>query len=350
MSEGGDKTEQPTPKRLREAREKGNVVHSKEVSSTALILAMFWYLWVSLPDTVEKLKQMILLPVPFMAAPFGQALDATLEGLIWIAITLTIPPLGVAIVIGFFSSFLQTGPLLASESVKPDLKKLNPIEGLKKIFSKKNLIEVLKSLIKIFFIGWVLYQVVAGGLDELLKSPWCGMNCLLGVMGAQLRRLVVDTAPVFLIIAGVDYFLQRRLYMKDMMMSKDEVKREYKEMEGDPHIKGKRRQLSQELLTNDTLQKTRKATVLVTNPHHVAVALFYEAEKTPLPVVLAKGENLIAKRMIEIAREEGIPIMGNVPLARALLENGQLNQYIPSDLIEPVAEVLRWVAQLAPPR
>ncbi|CAK0770674.1 Yop proteins translocation protein U [Gammaproteobacteria bacterium] len=350
MSEGGEKTEQPTSKRLREAREKGNVIHSKEVSSAALTVAMLWYLLVSMANLVEQMKQLILLPASFTAVPFHQALAEVLEGLTWSAVLILMPLLGVALVVSILGNFLQTGPLLALESIKPDLKKLNPIEGLKKIFSKKNLIEILKSMIKIFFIGWIVYLVVIEGLDELLKSPLCGMNCLIGIMGAQLRRLVVDTAPVFLVIAAVDYFLQRRMFMKDMMMSKDEVKREYKEMEGDPQIKGKRRQLSQELLTSDTLQNTRKATVLVTNPRHIAVALLYESEKTPLPMVLAKGENLIAKRMIEIAREEGIPVMENVPLAHALLENGLINQYIPSDLIEPVAEVLRWVAQLERPR
>ncbi|MEI6414694.1 MAG: type III secretion system export apparatus subunit SctU [Pseudomonadota bacterium] len=345
-NEGGEKTEQPTSKRLREAREKGNVVHSKEVSSSALTLAMLWYLLVFLPDLMEQMKQLILIPAAHTASPFGQALAATLDGMLWAAFLMVLPLLGVAIVASILGNFLQTGPLMAFESIKPDLKKLNPIEGMKKIFSTKNLIEVFKSLIKIFFIGWIIYQVVIDSLDELVKSPMCGMSCLLGTMGAQLRQLVIKTAPVFVVIAAVDYFLQRRMYLKDMMMSKDEVKREYKEMEGDPQIKGQRRQLSQEILNSNTMQKTRKATVLVTNPRHIAIALFYESDKTPLPMVLAKGENLIAKRMMEIAREEGIPIMENVPLARALLENGLVDQYIPADLIEPVAEVLKWVAQL----
>ena len=129
-------------------------------------------------------------------------------------------------------------------------------------------------------------------------------------------------------------------------MSKDEVKREYKEMEGDPQIKGKRKQLHQEMLSQNTLGNVRKAKVLVTNPTHYAVALDYEKDRTPLPVILANGEGFLAQRMMQVAREEGIPIMRNVPLARSLFENGTENAYIPKDLIGPVAEVLRWVQSL----
>ena len=129
-------------------------------------------------------------------------------------------------------------------------------------------------------------------------------------------------------------------------MTKDEVKREYKEMEGDPHIKGKRKQLHQEMLAQNTLSNVRKAKVIVTNPTHFAVALDYEKDRTPLPVILAKGEGLMARRMVEIAREEGIPVMQNVPLARSLFAEGTENAYIPKELIGPVAEVLRWVQSL----
>ena len=152
---------------------------------------------------------------------------------------------------------------------------------------------------------------------------------------------------VYVVIALADFGYQRFAYKKDLMMSKDEVKREYKESEGDPHIKGHRKHLHQELMMSGMVEKTRKASVVVTNPTHFAVALYYDDDKTPLPIVLAKGADLIAKRMIEIAREEGIPVMQNIPLARALYANAQLDQYIPSDLLEPVAEVLRVVRQVA---
>jgi type III secretion protein U len=149
-----------------------------------------------------------------------------------------------------------------------------------------------------------------------------------------------------MIIAAFDYFLQYRQHMNGLMMSKDEIKREYKEMEGDPHIKSKRKQFHQELLMEDTSGRVRKSSVLVTNPTHIAIAILYDAEETPLPMVLAKGEGYLAERMIAIAKEEGIPIMQNVPLARSLHAEAPVDQYIPSSLIEPIAEVLRWVQSL----
>jgi type III secretion protein U len=164
--------------------------------------------------------------------------------------------------------------------------------------------------------------------------------------GSLFASLIFRVAPVFLAVAAFDYFFQRWQYVKGLRMSKDEVKREYKEMEGDPQIKGKRKQLHQEMAMSNTLANVRKAQVVVTNPTQVAVALMYDEEKTPLPVIVGMGEGQLARRIVEIAREEGIPVMQNVPLARALLQDGVENEYIPADLIKPVAEVLLWVQSL----
>ncbi len=158
---------------------------------------------------------------------------------------------------------------------------------------------------------------------------------------------MVNVAVVYLVVGIADIAWQRFSYKKELMMTKDEVKREYKESEGDPHIKGARKHLHQELMMSGTVEKTRKASVVVTNPTHIAIALHYDDEKTPLPMVLAKGTDLVARRIIEIAHEEGIPVMQNIPLARALNEHAQVDQYVPTELLEPVAEVLRVVRQLA---
>ncbi len=159
-------------------------------------------------------------------------------------------------------------------------------------------------------------------------------------------RRVLVSAGVFCVIAAADWCFQKWQFNKQHMMSKEEVKREFKESEGDPLIKGKRKQLHQEMIAQNQIANVRKAKVLVTNPTHFAVALDYEKDRTPLPVILAKGQGVLAQRMIETAREEGIPIMRNVPLARSLYEQGTENAYIPQDLIGPVAEVLRWVQSL----
>ena len=209
---------------------------------------------------------------------------------------------------------------------------------------------MLKSLIKIALLSVVLYHTIRSHLGDLVKLPYCGVGCVLPLLGVLMQDLAVAAGFAFLIIAGADFAFQRFQFTQQMKMTKDEVKREYKEMEGDPMIKSKRRQLHQELLAQNMENNVKRATVVVTNPTHIAVALEYREGETPLPVVLAKGERLMAARIVEIARREGIPIMENVPLAHALYADAQVDQYIPSDLIGAVAEVLRWVAQLAPPR
>ena len=210
----------------------------------------------------------------------------------------------------------------------------------------KNLFELVKNLIKVTVLGGVVYMVLRDYLPMLFSMPESGIGAMWKVTGTAVNDLVLIAAGAFCIIAALDYLYQRYKYNQNHMMSKDEVKREYKESEGDPHIKSKRKQLHKEMLAQNSLDNVRKAKVLVTNPTHYAVALDYEKDRTPLPVVLAKGEGYLAQRMMEVAKQEGIPIMRNVPLARALYRDGTENAYIPQDLIGPVAEVLRWVQSL----
>ncbi len=344
-----EKTEQPTPKKLRDARNKGQVFQSKEITSTALLLVSFAYLASSMPAMMERLKEMIVLPARFYNVPFRDALPQVIEGCVLVFLELSLPILGIVTATAIAAGYFQVGALFVFEPMKPDLNKLNPVQGIKKIFSMKNLIELLKSLIKTFFLGLLLYLVIRDAIPGLMHVPYQGADGVMVATSEMFRVIGINTAVVYIILAAADYAFERRQYMKDLMMSKDEVKQEYKEMEGSPEIKGKRKQLHREMVMNDTTQKVRKASVLVTNPTHLAIALQYEAGETPLPLVLAKGEGILAQRMIEIAKEEGIPIMQNVPLAHDLYDQGTVNHYIPSDLIEPIAEVLKFVAELKQP-
>lgn len=348
----GEKTEQPTAKKLRDARKKGQVSSSKDVVSAALVVLMFALLWGASGFYADKLRELILLPTVFIGSdmPFYQALEQTFDGLIVLFLQMIAPPLVLAVVVGIAAHLGQFGFLLAFESLKPDLNKLNPGKGIKKIFSIKNLVELLKSILKIALLTILFYQVISDNLANLLKLPGCGLSCVTPLLGALMLDLMIYAGFGFILIAAADFAFQRFQFTKEMRMSKQEVKQEYKEMEGDPRIKGKRRQLHQELMMQNTAGAVKRSTVVVTNPTHIAIALEYREGETPLPIVRAKGENLMAQRIIEIARAEGIPVMENVPLARALHEQSQVDQYIPSDLIEAVAEVLRWVAQLEPPR
>ncbi|MEJ1965590.1 MAG: type III secretion system export apparatus subunit SctU [Gammaproteobacteria bacterium] len=346
----GEKTEQPTHKKLRDARRKGQVAHSKDFTQTALILALFGYLIAAGPGLARGLAELLVMPMDLLQYPFRTALEILVGQMLRNAVLLMLPFLGIVLGIGILAETLQVGILFSFEAIKPSGKKLNVAANAKNMFSKKSLVEFLKNCLKVGFLGALLYVIVRKELAHMLDLPHAGVAGVGVAIVDLLKVLIVNVAVVYLVLGLADLLYQRFAYKKQLMMSKDEVKREYKEAEGDPHIKGARRHLHQELLQSGMVEKTRKASVVVTNPTHVAVALYYDDEETPLPVVLAKGTDLVAQRIIQIAREEGIPVMQNIPLARALNERAQIDQYVPSELLEPIAEVLRLVRQLAAQR
>lgn len=341
-----EKTEQPTAKRRRDARQKGQVFQSKEITSTALLLAVFAYMNVTWRGTFESLQELIVFPSQLYGIPFGDALSKLLDACTSTLIGITLPFIGLVCVVAIAAGYFQVGPLFVLKPMMPDLNKINPAQGIKKIFSLKNVLESLKSILKTVFLGVLIYILIRDAIPALVHIPHHGLAGVQSITTALFGQLATWTVFAYVAIAAADYFFERRQYIKGLMMSKDEVKREYKEMEGNPEIKHKRKQLHQQLINEDAVGKVRKSSVLVTNPTHLAVALYYKEDETPLPVVMAKGEGILARRMIEVAQEEGIPIMQNVPLAHDLFDRGQVNQYIPADLIEPIAEVLRWVADL----
>jgi type III secretion protein U len=341
-----EKTEQPTPKRLRDAREKGQVCKSQEVGATAVLLAVFGVFWGAGFFIWETLLLMFEAPLRAMQLPFRNALPDVASEIGFLALQLTFLILGTAIAAGLAANLMQIGVLISVKAITPSLDKLNPGQWFKKTFALKNFVELLKTLAKTLIISWVVKIAIEDNLGLLLSIPQGNIGGIAPAAGTLFASLVSHVAPIFLAVAAFDYFFQRWQYLKGLRMSKDEVKREYKEMEGDPQIKGKRKQLHQEMAMSNTLANVRKAQVVVTNPTHVAVALIYDEKKTPLPIIAGMGEGLLARRIVEIAREEGIPVMQNVPLARALLQDGVENEYIPADLIGPVAEVLRWAQGL----
>jgi type III secretion protein U len=342
-----EKTELPTPKKLRDAREKGQVAKSQEVCSASVIIAVMAMFILRFGANLDYLQNFYENIVGIIHLPFSQALPQA-GGMALGAFLFVAGPLILAAPLaGIIAYTAQVGVLLAFKGAMPSLDKLSPKNWVQKVFSKKAAVELAKTVIKVIVLGWILYSVVLDNVDPLLKSGMRTPEYFLAVFGAVLMKIFLWCALVFSAVAAVDYLIQKRLFTTQMMMSKDEVKREYKEMEGDPHIKSKRKQLHQEMVMNNTMEQTRKAAVLITNPTKIAVALQYEEGRTPLPVIAAMGQGAVAKKMRQVAEEEGIPIMENVPLARELLEQGEAGNYIPSDLIEPVAEIMRWVNELA---
>jgi type III secretion protein U len=254
-----------------------------------------------------------------------------------------LPILGVAIVVGFASNYFQTGSIFAFEGIKPSLEKISPAAGAKRIFSMKQLIEMLKSILKITILSVLLYYVVRDSIGAFVGSLDCGLSCEAQVTVYAFGRIFVISAVVFILIAAADFMYQRHAYTKSLMMSKEEVKREFKESEGDPHIKGHRKQLAHELLMSDAGHQARSGSAVVVNPTHLAVVLRYEQGVTPLPIVTAKGSNRQAVFLRAEAERAGVPIFRNVALARGLFASTEVDQYVPEDLFEVVAEVLAWV-------
>ncbi len=341
-----DKTEPPTPKKLRDARKKGQVAKSKEVSSASLLTVVFAMLFASMPLYVEKIRDMILAPSHLYKADFHLAANVLLQVIAVSALSIFGPIVVVVAVVGVVANMAQVGLLFTTSSLKPKLSNLNPGSGLKKIFALKNLIEFIKSTLKIFFLSTLIFLVVKGSIHELVKIPHCGLGCIFPVLGKLFFNVMIYTVAAFVLVAAADYVFQKWQFTKDQKMSKEEIKKEYKESEGDPHVKGKRKQFAQELIQSNEDAGVRKSKVVVTNPTHLAIALDYREGETPLPIVRAMGKGLRAKRIVEIAEEEGIPIMQNIPLAHGLFEEGKVNQYIPVDLMAEVAEVLRWVIEM----
>jgi type III secretion protein U len=191
-------------------------------------------------------------------------------------------------------------------------------------------------------------MVIKNLIHDLLLLPFGGIQGTINILGPIMRRFAYNVIFAYIVVACIDFVFQKRDFMKKMKMSKDEVKREYKEMEGDPQIKGKRKQIHREMIEQDAPRRTKHASALITNPEHIAVAIYYNIEGggSSLPIILASGQGNVAEEMIRIARENHIPIMRNVPLAHSLMDVGEVMTFIPTELIEPVAEVLRWVYEM----
>ncbi|MDR2787704.1 MAG: type III secretion system export apparatus subunit SctU [Candidatus Accumulibacter sp.] len=344
-----EKTEQPTSKRLRDAREKGQVAKSQEIPSAAIVLALLLYFVVRAQDVFSHLSDMTNLSFQAIGLPWERGLALLVPAVIGVALDTLLPLVFLVITVSLVANLAQIGFLFSMQAALPKLENLDPKKWFKKVFSKKGLFDLAKNLVKVVLLGVVVWRVLVNNWVELFRIPSSDIRGLWRVLGGTAWDLAVSATAAFAALALLDFFWEKYQFTKQNMMSKDEVKREYKEMEGDPHIKSRRKQLHMEMASQSAMANVRRAKVLVTNPTHYAVALDYEEGRTPLPIVLAKGEGLLARRMIEVAKEEGIPILQQAPLARALFEEGTENAYVPKDLIGPVAEVLRWLKTLERP-
>lgn len=340
----GEKTEQPTPKRLRDARLKGQVARSQEMVTTISLLAIIVCIWFSWSAMYTRLIMLFDRVATYAADDFDHHLPAALYEGAWGFAMLLLPILATVILAGIFANFIQVGALVSAEAVKPKGERINPGAGARRIFSRKQAVELLKTSLKIVVLTALLYLVIRNAISPYLNSLACGLRCQTAITVVAVRQILVYTALAFCAVAVADFAYQRKAHLKSLMMTRDEVKREFKEMEGDPLIKGKRRQLAQEMAMEDRGQAAQRATAIIVNPTHLAVAIYYSLEKAPVPTVTAKGRNQEAHLMMGLAEEAGVPIFRNVTLARALYADAELMQPIPEEMFDAVAEVLAWVA------
>ncbi len=323
------------------------MARSKEVVSAAVLVSLLAFLMLGADYYLGHFRDLFDARAWAGDVPFAQAFEGLGRKAFTVAIALVAPPVGIAFAVGVLANVAQVGVLFSAESAKPDLKRLNPGKALKNVFSKKNLVELLKSLAKIAVLGLAVGHVVWTGVPALGGVVHCGTQCLVPVIGSLFAELVAYVSIAFVVLAVADYAFQKFAYIRDLKMTKDEVKREFKEAEGNPEMKGRRRSLFMEIVNSQESAAVRRSSVVVANPVHVAVGLYYETDRTPLPVVTLKEQGLNARRVVATAEREQVPVMVDVPLARALMSDADVNSYIPSDLVAPVAEVLRVVRRLS---
>jgi type III secretion protein U len=353
-NDGGDKTEKPTPKRLDDARKKGDVAKSREVTSV-VVLAMWLALGAlavgaaatrlaALWDSLFTIIGQGWLTTGFAGAARALGAEAAQAAVLLVAM-LMVP----AAALGLLTDFLQAGPVLSFEKLKPKLEHMNPVEGIKRMFTMDSLIELVKSAAKtalLGLIGWLVVRAALPQMLELAHTTTLRPDAISGLIWDLTLKLLTWTVALFAGVALLDATYQRWSFTKKMRMSLRDIKQEAKESEGDPYIKQQRRQTAQEWSQHGAQQAAASANVLVVNPTHIAIAIDYDAQTTPVPTIAAKGEDHVARAMREAAEAAGVPIVRNIPLARDLLARAEVGEVVPADLFDLIAEVILWAREV----
>lgn len=344
----GEKTEKATPKKLRDAKKKGQVAKSQDlpaaftfIASVVIVLGLSMSLYHQMAD---------FLIGTFKAVTDPEVSNAVLNlfykanEVIFLA---SLPTLALVSCVGILINFLSVGPVFAPEVFKFDIKKFNPVDNLKAKFKLKTLVELLKSVLKISIASYLIYGVMYRSIPTLIQTVSMPITGALLVFYAFLIEVITKVGLFFIIVAIADFIYQKKVFASEMKMEKFEIKQEYKNSEGDPHIKGKRRQIAQEIAYQDgPAGGAKRAQAVVTNPTHLAIAIGYEKDLDAAPYIVAMGEGILAERIIKIAEKNNIPIVRNIPLAHKLWDAGEVYEYVPEDTYEVLAEIMRWIASL----
>ena len=352
--EGGEKTEPATQKKLDDARKEGKVAKSKELTSAFMLIVLFLILKIFVSYIGDNLVNVFSIVYNRIAGYVNpgeigftsQAVSAfTLQMLIQILLSVW-PFFLIGVVIAILVSIVQVGWKVSAKPMEPKLSKFNPINGFKRIFSKESLFNLVMAIIKIVLIGLIAYFSVRDKANDLFVLYEISLNQAISLVGEIILDTGLKISIVYLIVGLADFIYQKRKFNEDMKMTKQEVKDEYKNTEGDPQIKGRQRRKMQEVSQRRMMQDVPKADVVITNPTHLAVALKYDADTAKAPVLLAKGEDYLALKIKEIAKENYVEIVENKPLARMIYHNVDIGSEIPPELYQAVAEVLATVYRM----
>ena len=351
---GGEKTEEPTSKKLEDARKEGQVAKSKEVTSAFEMLAAFLmlrffveYIGTVFVGNIYNLYSRI----PEYAKLYDGHVQEQTFRMLFVSSLIRIlqviaPFLIVGFLVAFITNLLQVKWKITGKPLQPKFNKLNPVNGFKRIFSKNSLMELVKSVLKLTLIGYVVYDYLKKNMPPIYQLYDISLNQGIAQVGMLVINLGIRIALFYMLIAALDFAYQKIKFKNDMKMTKQEVKDEYKNQEGDPQIKGKQRQRMMEASRRRMMQQLPEADVVITNPTHFAVAIKYEPEVYDAPYVVAKGADYLAQKIKDVAKENHIEIVENKPLARMLYANVDVGSVVPPELYQAVAEVLAFVYHL----
>ncbi len=351
---GAEKTEQPTAKKLDDARKEGQVAKSQEVATAFSLLAFFIILrfgYGFMGTNFQGIFGRVYNNIPNVARTYNgylpvEYIKSILNNALLTMLLICSPFFLVGFLIAFLCDLVQVGFKPTGKPLQPKLSKLNPISGMKKIFSTRKLFELAKSILKLAIMAIVIVSFFSGRQESLFLLYDMPLQKAIGLMGNLIIDLGIRIAAAYMVIAFADLIYQRRKFNKDMMMTKQEVKDEFKNSEGNPEIKGAQKRRMMQASRRRMMQQIPQADVVITNPTHYAVAIRYDADEADAPIVVAKGADYLAQRIKEIAKENNVEIVENKPLARMLFSNVEVGEMVPPELYKAVAEVLAYVYHL----
>jgi flagellar biosynthesis protein FlhB len=347
---GGDKTESATPKKRQEARKKGQVLQSREISSAMVLMFVF----VTLRIFGSSIYNEIILFTKRVFTEYPKIDDLYMPDIlmklfidsVMVLLKATAPIFAVALITGIIIGYAQVGFLFTLEALAPKISRINPISGFKRMFSMHGVVEMVKSILKIVIIGYVAYVYLNGQAANILRMMDMDAISIAVYIGLTSINVAIRICVILIILGVMDYAYQWWEFEKNLKMSKQEVKEEYKQTEGNPEIKSKIKQKQRQMSMRRMMQEVPKADVIITNPTHFACAIKYDAKISSAPVLIAKGQDYLAVRIKEIARENKVQLVENRVLARTLYETVDIGQAVPPQLYQAVAEVLAFVYNL----